>query len=88
MWKRITRTVLQVRVIKNSLTGWCFISFVVIGYSDGASSSGAMTLPRSVNHEFDNDNHGSHITNSLDKRSYIPGYMSKEFEFARSECDS
>lgn len=35
-----------------------------------------MTLPRSVNHEFDNDNPGSHITNSLDKRSYIPGYMS------------
>ncbi|KAJ6643801.1 Neogenin [Pseudolycoriella hygida] len=45
------------------------------GYSDGASSSGAMTLPRSVNHEFDNDNPSSHITNSLDKRSYIPGYM-------------
>lgn len=49
-----------------------------VGYSDGASSSGAMTLPRSVNHEYDNENPGSHITNSLDKRSYIPGYMSKE----------
>lgn len=54
------------------------------GYSDGASSSGAMTLPRSVNHEFEHESvsangigGGSHITNSLDKRSYVPGYMSE-----------
>lgn len=58
------------------------------GYSDGASSSGAMTLPRSVNHEFEHESvsangigGGSQITNSLDKRSYVPGYMSK-FDFA------
>lgn len=53
------------------------------GYSDGASSSGAMTLPRSVNHgDFEHESAsaaggGSHVTNSLDKRSYVPGYMSK-----------
>lgn len=50
------------------------------GYSDGASSSGAMTLPRSVNNEYDNENattSSSHLTTSLDKRSYVPGYMSK-----------
>lgn len=54
------------------------------GYSDGASSSGAMTLPRSVNHEFEHESvsangigGGSHVTNSLDKRSYVPGYMSE-----------
>lgn len=45
------------------------------GYSDGASSSGAMTLPRSVGHEYDAENMNAH--NSLDKRSYVPGYMSK-----------
>lgn len=45
--------------------------------SDGASSSGAMTLPRSVVHEYDSDPALPHVTNSLDKRSYVPGYMSK-----------
>ncbi|XP_037927061.1 neogenin isoform X2 [Hermetia illucens] len=43
--------------------------------SDGASSSGAMTLPRSVVHEYDSDPALPHVTNSLDKRSYVPGYM-------------
>lgn len=51
--------------------------------SDGASSSGlgvgcnAMTLPRPIMHDFETDNPISHVTNSLDKRTYIPGYMSK-----------
>ncbi|XP_062542700.1 neogenin isoform X1 [Armigeres subalbatus] len=41
----------------------------------GASSSGAMTLPRSVGgHEFDSETPITHVTNSLDKRSYVPGY--------------
>ncbi|XP_058463855.1 neogenin isoform X2 [Malaya genurostris] len=41
----------------------------------GASSSGALTLPRSVGgHEFDNETPISHVTNSLDKRTYVPGY--------------
>lgn len=44
-------------------------------YSDGASSSGALTLPRSVGHEYDAENPNAH--NSLDKRSYVPGYMSE-----------
>lgn len=49
------------------------------GCSDGTSISGAMTLPRSVNHEYEHENpsNSSHITNSLDKRSYVAGYMSK-----------
>lgn len=49
------------------------------GCSDGASSSGAMTLPRSVGHDFENEPQfpTSHVTNSLDKRTYVPGYMSK-----------
>ncbi|XP_012155475.1 neogenin isoform X4 [Ceratitis capitata] len=42
--------------------------------SDGASSSGALTLPRSVVHEYDVDTPVP-VTNSLDKRSYVPGYM-------------
>lgn len=42
--------------------------------NDGASSSGAMTLPRSVGAN-DYDTHDSHHSNSLDKRSYIPSYM-------------
>lgn len=42
--------------------------------SDGASSSGAMTLPRSVVHDFD-ESQLSHVTNSLDKRAYVPGYI-------------
>ncbi|XP_062709331.1 neogenin isoform X2 [Aedes albopictus] len=41
----------------------------------GASSSGAMTLPRSVGgHEYDSETPITHVTNSLDKRSYVPGY--------------
>lgn len=48
------------------------------GCSDGASSSGAMTLPRSVGHDFETDGQfPAHVTNSLDKRTYVPGYMSK-----------
>ncbi|XP_033246783.1 neogenin isoform X5 [Drosophila miranda] len=47
--------------------------------SDGASSSGALTLPRSVVHsEYEVETPGGvpgHVTNSLDKRSYVPGYM-------------
>ncbi|XP_059613953.1 neogenin [Phlebotomus argentipes] len=43
--------------------------------SDGASSSGAMTLPRSVIHDYDSETPISHVTNSLDKRSYVPGYI-------------
>ncbi|XP_058986961.1 neogenin isoform X4 [Musca domestica] len=46
------------------------------GCSDAASSSGALTLPRSVGHDYDVDTPvPNHITNSLDKRSYVPGYM-------------
>ncbi|KAK5647199.1 hypothetical protein RI129_002091 [Pyrocoelia pectoralis] len=42
--------------------------------NDGASSSGAMTLPRSVGaNEY--DSHDSHHSNSLDKRTYVPNYM-------------
>ncbi|XP_031342956.1 neogenin isoform X2 [Photinus pyralis] len=42
--------------------------------NDGASSSGAMTLPRSVGaNEY--DSHESHHSNSLDKRTYVPNYM-------------
>lgn len=46
--------------------------------SDGASSSGALTLPRSVVHsEYEVETPvPGHVTNSLDKRSYVPGYMS------------
>lgn len=41
--------------------------------NDGASSSGAMTLPRSVGgNEY--DNHDGVHTNSLDKRNYGPNY--------------
>lgn len=46
------------------------------GCNDGASSSGAMTLPRSVIHEFETEpTTMAHVTNSLDKRTYVPGYM-------------
>lgn len=44
--------------------------------SDGASTSGAMTLPRSSCHEFE-EQPNSHVTNSLDKRNYVPGYICK-----------
>jgi len=49
------------------------------GCSDGASSSGAMTLPRSVNHDFEGEpgQFPNHVSNSLDKRTYVPGYMSE-----------
>ncbi|XP_049545028.1 neogenin isoform X2 [Anopheles darlingi] len=41
----------------------------------GASSSGTMTLPRSVGgHDYDSETPITHVTNSLDKRSYVPGY--------------
>ncbi|XP_015837098.1 neogenin isoform X4 [Tribolium castaneum] len=42
---------------------------------DGASSSGAMTLPRSVGgNDYDPHESGIH-TNSLDQRTYVPNYM-------------
>lgn len=44
--------------------------------NDGASSSGAMTLPR-AGHEYETDTSHTHITNSLDKRQYVPGYICK-----------
>lgn len=48
------------------------------GCSDGASSSGVMTLPRSVGHDFETESQfPAHVSNSLDKRTYVPGYMSK-----------
>lgn len=48
------------------------------GCSDGASSSGAMTLPRSVGHDYEGETIlPPHISNSLDKRTYVPGYMSE-----------
>ncbi|XP_017838643.1 neogenin isoform X2 [Drosophila busckii] len=45
--------------------------------SDNASSSGALTLPRSVVHsEYEVETPvPGHVTNSLDKRSYVAGYM-------------
>ncbi|XP_023179613.2 neogenin isoform X2 [Drosophila hydei] len=45
--------------------------------SDNASSSGALTLPRSVVHsEYEGDTQvPAHVTNSLDKRAYVAGYM-------------
>lgn len=46
--------------------------------SDGASTSGAMTLPRSSCHEFEEPSN-SHVTNSLDKRSYVPGYICMKY---------
>lgn len=44
------------------------------GGGDGASSSGALTLPRSVAAS-EYDAHEGHPSNSLDKRTYIPSYM-------------
>ncbi|XP_050305807.1 neogenin isoform X2 [Anthonomus grandis grandis] len=41
--------------------------------NDGASSSGALTLPRSVGGN-DYDTHDNVHTNSLDKRTYVPNY--------------
>lgn len=46
------------------------------GCSD-ASSSGIMTLPRSLGHDFENESQFPiHLSNSLDKRTYVAGYMS------------
>ncbi|XP_072382653.1 neogenin isoform X2 [Diabrotica undecimpunctata] len=45
--------------------------------NDGASSSGAMTLPRSIGGN-DYDHHESVNTNSLDKSTYVPNYVSDE----------
>ncbi|RZC39998.1 neogenin, partial [Asbolus verrucosus] len=42
--------------------------------TDGASSSGAMTLPRSMGGN-DYDPHDAIHTNSLDQRTYVPNYM-------------
>jgi neogenin len=42
--------------------------------TDGASSSGAMTLPRSVGGNEYDTHEGIH-TNSLDQRTYVPNYM-------------
>ncbi|XP_063919395.1 neogenin isoform X2 [Zophobas morio] len=42
--------------------------------NDGASSSGAMTLPRSMGGN-DYDTHDAIHTNSLDQRTYVPNYM-------------
>ncbi|KAL1513925.1 hypothetical protein ABEB36_003263 [Hypothenemus hampei] len=42
--------------------------------NDGASSSGALTLPRSVGGGNDYDTQDNGHTNSLDKRSYVPNY--------------
>lgn len=48
--------------------------------NDGASSSGAMTLPRSIGGGNDYDTHDNIHSNSLDKRTYVPNYMG-EFVF-------
>lgn len=46
--------------------------------NDGASSSGATTLPRSVAaSDYETHNERQPHTNSLDKRTYMPGYMGK-----------
>lgn len=47
------------------------------GHHDGASSSMTMTLPRVSHTELEHD---THITNSLDKRSYVPGYLNTTLE--------
>ena len=57
------------------------------GCSDGASSSGVLTLPRSVGHDFETETQfPAHVSNSLDKRTYVPGYMS-EFNDAWLFCN-
>lgn len=45
--------------------------------SDIMPSVGSMTLPRNSHHEYDSGSSLSHISNSLDKRNYIPSYMGK-----------
>ncbi|XP_048523276.1 neogenin isoform X2 [Dendroctonus ponderosae] len=52
--------------------------------NDGASSSGAMTLPRSVGGN-DYENHDNIHTNSLDKRSFVPNYGEDQFQKPRSK---
>lgn len=56
------------------------------GSECGASSCGgmgnttpgvAMTLPRPALHDFEAEHPMSQMTNSLDKRTYVPGYMSE-----------
>lgn len=42
--------------------------------NDGASGSGATTLPRNISVS-DYDGRESHHSNSLDKRGYVPNYM-------------
>ncbi|XP_066262767.1 neogenin isoform X2 [Euwallacea similis] len=51
---------------------------------DGASSSGALTLPRSVGGN-DYETHDSVHTNSLDKGTYITNYGEDKFKKARSK---
>lgn len=47
----------------------------------GGSTPGAsMTLPRPALHDFESECNVAAMTNSLDKRTYVPGYMS-EFHF-------
>lgn len=73
----------------NKIFKLCFF-LIFTGCSDAASSSGALTLPRSVGHDYDVDTPvPNHITNSLDKRSYVPGYMSEYCRMfkARIICD-
>ncbi|XP_074038285.1 neogenin protein frazzled [Leptinotarsa decemlineata] len=46
-------------------------------HNDGASSSGALTLPRSMGgNEY--EQHDSINTNSLDKRTYVPNYVGSD----------
>lgn len=56
--------------------------------SDNASSSGALTLPRSVVHsEYEVETPvPAHVTNSLDKRAYAAGYMSECSSSSSSSC--
>lgn len=51
--------------------------------TDGASSSGAMTLPRSVGGN-DYDNHDAIHTNSLDQRTYVPNYMGELMVYCKN----
>lgn len=60
--------------MQNTLTS--LIKFFENSIGDGASGSCTMTLPRTT-HDME---HETHITNSLDKRSYVPGYMTTTLE--------
>jgi neogenin len=46
-----------------------------VGMSQGGGRD-TMTLPRS-SHDYETESSMSHVTNSLDKRNYVPGYMSE-----------